>query len=86
MLGPPRTKRYRTRGRNDPNLDYCFTLHPDYRVTLLVPIDFQDNELLQELNRNVWDFYNIVSDDSLEQILKPAQPRAVFERRSQIAP
>jgi len=86
VLGPPRPKRYRRRGINDPNLDFCFTLHPDYRVTLLVPIDFLDDELLQELQRNVWDFYNIVNDDSFEQILKPAQPRAVFERRRQLAP
>jgi hypothetical protein len=50
--------------RNKRNMDsgFAFTLHPDYSVTMHVPIDFQDDELLQELKRNLWDFYDIVGD------------------------
>lgn len=41
---------------------FAFTLHPDYSVTIHVPIDFRDDELVQELDRNLWDFYNLVGD------------------------
>jgi hypothetical protein len=53
--------RYR-RHRRSLDSEFAFTLHPDYSVTIHVPIDFQDDELLQELDRNVWDFYNLVGD------------------------
>lgn len=53
--------RYRRRGRNEEN-GFSFTLHPDYSVTIHVPIDFQDDELVQELDRNLWDFYNLIGD------------------------
>jgi hypothetical protein len=53
--------RYR-RHRRSLDSEFAFTLHPDYSVTIHVPIDFQDDELLQELDRNLWDFYNLVGD------------------------
>jgi hypothetical protein len=41
---------------------FSFTLHPDWTVTIHIPIDFRDDELVQELDRNVWDFYNLLGD------------------------
>ncbi|GKY92200.1 hypothetical protein MPSEU_000191200 [Mayamaea pseudoterrestris] len=41
---------------------FSFTLHTDYSVTMVVPVDFRDDELIQELEANLWDFYNIVGD------------------------
>jgi hypothetical protein len=55
------TARYR-RHRLSLDSGFAFTLHPDYSVTIHAPIDFQDDELLQELNRNLWDFYNLIGD------------------------
>lgn len=53
--------RHRRRLRSQHS-DFVFTLHPDYSVTIHVPIDFRDDELIQELDRNMWDFYNLVGD------------------------
>lgn len=47
---------------------FSFTLHPDMSVTIHVPIDFRDEELIQELDRNVWDFYNFI-DDGMDELL-----------------
>jgi hypothetical protein len=41
---------------------FSFTLHPNWTVTIQIPIDFRDDELIQELDRNVWDFYNLLGD------------------------
>jgi hypothetical protein len=41
---------------------YSFTLHPDLSVTITIPIDFHDDELIDELDSNVWDFYNFIAD------------------------
>jgi hypothetical protein len=41
---------------------YSFTLHPNLSVTITIPIDFRDDELIDELDSNVWDFYNYIGD------------------------
>ena len=41
---------------------YSFTLHPDFSVTIHIPIDFRDDELIQELDRNLWDIYDLIDD------------------------
>jgi len=35
---------------------YSFTVHHDNKVTVTIPVDFENNELLQELLRNISDF------------------------------
>jgi hypothetical protein len=48
---------------------FSFTLHPDFSVTIEIPIDFRDDELIQELERNVWDIYDLLeADDGFESI------------------
>lgn len=41
---------------------YSFTLHPNLSVTITIPVDFRDDELIDELDSNVWDFYNFIGD------------------------
>jgi hypothetical protein len=41
---------------------FSFTLHPDHSVTITIPIDFHDEELIEELDQNVWDFYDFVGN------------------------
>jgi hypothetical protein len=67
VLGPMRpyyTSRSALYKRRRRGLEtgYSFTLHPDYSVTMQVPIDFRDDELINELDQNLWDFYDIVGD------------------------
>ena len=52
---------------------FSFTLHPDFSVTIHVPIDFRDDELIQELDRNVWDFYNFIDDDGMDELFADEQ-------------
>ena len=42
---------------------FSFALHPNNAVTMEIPIDFTDEELLQELDRNLWDFYSVIDED-----------------------
>jgi hypothetical protein len=39
---------------------FGYTLHENNAVTITIPVDFQDSELVEELDRNVWDFYNMM--------------------------
>ncbi|EEC45873.1 predicted protein [Phaeodactylum tricornutum CCAP 1055/1] len=41
---------------------FLFTVHPDNNVTIHIPIDFDDSELIQELEQNVWSFYELTGD------------------------
>ena len=41
---------------------FSFTLHPNLSVTISIPVDFRDDELIDELDSNVWDFYHFISD------------------------
>ena len=47
------------RKRRQRNLEtgYSFTIHHDNSVTVNIPVDFQNDELIQELYRNLADFY-----------------------------
>jgi len=51
---------------------YRFTIHHDNSVTVQIPVDFQNDELIQELYRNVRDFYEWTQPDylGLEGILE----------------
>jgi hypothetical protein len=48
--------------------DFAFTLHPDNTVTIRIPVDFTDEQLIRELDRNLWDFVDVVEDDSFSGI------------------
>eukprot|EP00527_Entomoneis_sp_CCMP2396_P007680 CAMPEP_0198142500 /NCGR_PEP_ID=MMETSP1443-20131203/5272_1 /TAXON_ID=186043 /ORGANISM="Entomoneis sp., Strain CCMP2396" /LENGTH=250 /DNA_ID=CAMNT_0043805521 /DNA_START=624 /DNA_END=1376 /DNA_ORIENTATION=- len=41
---------------------FSFTLHADKTVTLTIPSDFRDDELLNELKRNIYDFHELIGD------------------------
>jgi hypothetical protein len=41
---------------------YQFSYATNGVVTIHIPIDFTDEELVTELDRNLWDFYNIVGN------------------------
>jgi hypothetical protein len=51
---------------------YRFTIHHDNSVTVQIPVDFRNDELIQELRRNVSDFYEWTHQDylGLEGILE----------------
>eukprot|EP00934_Nitzschia_sp_Nitz4_P008636 Nitzschia sp. Nitz4//scaffold79_size90958//20183//21340//NITZ4_005013-RA/size90958-processed-gene-0.5-mRNA-1//1//CDS//3329558213//8626//frame0 len=53
---------------------YRFTIHHDNSVTVQIPVDFREDELVQELYRNVSDFYEWTHQDitGLEGILEDA--------------
>lgn len=44
---------------------YRFTIHHDNSVTIQIPVDFREDELTQELHRNVRDFYEWTQQDNL---------------------
>jgi len=48
----------RKRRKKKQNLEtgFCFTIHHNNRVTLSIPADFENNELKDELQRNMSDF------------------------------
>ena len=54
--------------RQGGDTGYSFTVHPDNTVTIRVPIDFGDDELIQELDRNVWDFYDLMGGAGFEEL------------------
>jgi hypothetical protein len=47
----------RKRRQRQLETGYSFTIHLDNSVTVQIPVDFRDAELIQELYRNVGDFY-----------------------------
>ena len=51
---------------------YRFTIHHDNTVTVQIPVDFRNDELIQELRRNVRDFYEWTQQDyfGLEGLLE----------------
>ncbi|CAJ1921510.1 unnamed protein product [Cylindrotheca closterium] len=59
------------RRRRNLETGYSFTIHHDDSVTVTVPVDFQNDELVQELQRNVGDFYQwTLQDNSVESIFE----------------
>jgi hypothetical protein len=47
---------------------FAFGLEANGQVALQIPLDFRDDELLQEWDSNIWDFYELAGDD-MEEIL-----------------
>jgi hypothetical protein len=47
---------------------FAFGLEANGQVSLQIPLDFRDDELLQEWDSNIWDFYELAGDD-MEDIL-----------------
>lgn len=67
VLGPPRQfnvsgSALKKRQQRHGDTGFSFALHPDYSVTVEIPLDFTDQEFLLEMDRNLWDFYDIVGD------------------------
>jgi len=50
---------------------FSFTLHADGKVSVEIPLDFGDEELLLEWERNLWDFYELMEDDIDDIFIKP---------------
>lgn len=72
---PYNTSSSAMRKRRQRNLEigYSFTIHHDNSVTVRIPVDFQNDELIQELQRNVGDFYEWTLQDSvIEKIFEEA--------------
>eukprot|EP00977_Amphora_coffeiformis_P004505 scaffold968_cov171-Amphora_coffeaeformis.AAC.6 len=55
---------------------FSFTLLADGKVSVEIPLDFGDEELLQEWERNLWDFYELVEDDIDDIFIKPQSASA----------
>lgn len=74
ILGPPRpyntsSAALRKRRRKGLDTGFSFTLHDDSSVSVEIPIDFQDQELIRELDRNFVDLYEtLVSEDGFNSI------------------
>jgi len=54
----------RKRRLRNGDTGYSFLVHPDNRVTIYIPMDFGDDELMQELNSNIWDFHDLMNSGS----------------------
>lgn len=71
---PYNTSSTAMRKRRDRHLEtgYRFTIHHDNSVTVQIPVDFRNDELIQELHRNIKDFYEWTHQDvwSMEGILE----------------
>ena len=62
----------RKRRQKQLETGYRFTIHLDNTVTVQIPVDFRDTELIEELHRNVGDFYVWTQQgifDGIESIL-----------------
>ena len=62
---------HRRRKRNEET-GFKFSFGADEKVVVHLPIDFRDDELLEELNRNIWDFYSLLGDDMEDIFRKPS--------------
>jgi hypothetical protein len=62
---PYNTSSTAMRKRRERHLEtgYRFTIHHDNSVTVQIPVDFRDDELVQELHRNIKDFYEWTHQD-----------------------
>lgn len=55
----------RKRRQRHMETGYRFTIHHDNSVTVQIPVDFRNDELIQELHRNICDFYEWTQQDAL---------------------
>ncbi len=71
---PYNTSSTAMRKRRERHLEtgYRFTIHHDNAVTVQIPVDFRNDELIQELHRNIKDFYEWTQQDTwgMEGILE----------------
>ena len=67
-FGTSETALHKRRKRGQES-GFQFTYGVDNRVTIHVPIDFRDEELMTELDRNLWDWFNMV-DDGAEDLFR----------------
>mmetsp|Transcript_21060 Transcript_21060/g.34848 ORF Transcript_21060/g.34848 Transcript_21060/m.34848 type:complete len:388 (-) Transcript_21060:1295-2458(-) len=63
----------RKRRKRGQESGFRFTYCADNKVTIHVPLDFRDEELLAELDRNLSDWFNMV-DESVEQLFRYNNP------------
>jgi hypothetical protein len=56
------TSAIRKRTNRSQETGYQFSYAKNGIVTIHIPIDFTDDELVTELDRNLWDFYNLIGD------------------------
>lgn len=61
------------RRRRNADTGFVFVLRSNAAVEVHVPVDFDDAELVRELDRNVWDFYDVVGD-GMDSMVEEAPP------------
>lgn len=66
---PPRRK------QQQPQRGFVFALGPDHTVTIRIPLDFTDDQFVRELNRNLWDFVDVLEDEDPDKAIFPATVR-----------
>lgn len=59
----------RRRLRNNADTGFSYSVHPDNSLTIRIPMDFGDDELTQELDRNIWDFQDLENFAGMEELL-----------------
>jgi hypothetical protein len=64
-VGAPFSRRKRLREGRESGFKFSF--HDEERLSVLVPIDFVDDELIGELQRHIFDFYSICVGGVMEQ-------------------
>ena len=69
VLTDPRSFNMSKRKKKSGESGFRFTYSADNKVTIHIPIDFQDGELISELKQNLQDFAELVGD-SFDDIMK----------------
>jgi hypothetical protein len=55
----------RKRRKSDLQMVYSFTVHHDNAATVQVPVDFHNEEQIQELKRNITDYFRWTQQEAL---------------------
>ena len=53
---------YKRIQRGDGDNGFRVTFHADKRITMTIPSDFRDDELVDEFKRNIWEFEQFIGD------------------------
>lgn len=67
------------RQRKNLMTGFSFTLHPDNTITIQMPVDFQDDELLKQFETNLSDFYELLTDDGMDELFPEPEPYEIPE-------
>lgn len=67
-FGTSETALHKRRKRGQES-GFQFTYCADNRITIHVPIGFRGEELMTELDQNLWDWFNMV-DDGVEELFR----------------